>query len=92
MDSLIAWVLQNYGALGLTMIVGGYGFWHLRMEQKDGEKRYIDLVEKTIASGETGRDKYENLAVTTIKSLGDVHASHQRLRDLIDERCPKGGR
>lgn len=91
METFIGWVLTTWGMPG-ALAIGGFFVWRdLKNEQAASEKRYIDLIDRTIEGQEAGREKYVDLATTTIKSLGDVHASHQRLRDLIDERCPRNG-
>ena len=93
MEPIITWILTNWGAPGLLLIAGFFVWRDLKADQARSEERYVELVDKTVASHELSREKWVDLATTTVKSLGDVHGSHQRLRDLIDERCPrKGGR
>lgn len=91
MEPLVTWLLTTFGVPG-ALAVGGFFVWRdIKADQQRAEERYVELIDKTVASHELSRDKFVDLATTTIKSLSDVQASHIRLRDLIDERCPRNG-
>lgn len=92
MDQIIAWIISNFGAVGVLGLGGFFAWRDFKAEQRRQEERYLDAINKMISSNEISRDKYVELATTTIKALSDVHTSNVRVRDLMDERLPPGGR
>lgn len=86
MDPLIAWLIKEYGLVGVALVVGGWAYLDQRKTNRENEKRYIDLVEKNAAVNQAHLKNYTDLVISNIKALSDLEQSDIRLRDMVDER------
>lgn len=92
MEAAVAWILTNYGGAGLVGILIAYVWWDGRARQATWEQRYVALVDGQAEVYEATQDKYVNIVEKNIQTIEGLKNSHERLRDLIDERCPPYGR